>query len=425
MEENILFKSHLIQDLPTHREFNRGFSQNTLIRIICLVWVIFCTLYMLTAMDTLYAVYVYLGVLVLWGVIAMIGWLVNRKGNIHYKRALSANFGQPPSQDFHFTDTAILSVKDGQPLPGGILYDQVKRVVETKNLLLLILPYRQAVIVSKANLEGGTQKEFLDFLRGKCPRWKRGKVAAGRLCRVLNWVWGITIAITAIVAICNFPGIEVSKRLDGAAINTMSYEQVAEKLEPLGITGFDESMFGELDYYYSEYYTGLDYGYFHKSADLLAWVGMGDYDGDSGVWTPSSNGVFSPDYEPWIQETMYTDFLRGLDAMDPDTLEITDITEDTAGLDPKDWRGVITLSFTLDGDPHQLRLNSPGPWLDETAMMQIADIINTLDENKQLYFADDEGSGLLIFYRDAAWAEEFTRITGMHLVPDPSMLYGY
>ena len=242
---------------------------------------------------------------------------------------------------------------------------------------------------------------------------------------MLSWIWGIIIAITAIAAICNLPGIEVSKRLDGAVLNTMGYDQVAEKLEPLGITGSDEMMYEDLDYYFSEYYTGLDYDYFHKSADLLVWLGMGDYDEDAGIWTPSANGVFAPDYEPWNQETMYTDFLRGIGAMDPDTLDITDITEDTGALDEKEWRGVITLSFTLDGQAYELRLNSPGPWLDETAMMQIADIINALDEGKQLYFADDEGSGLLIFYRDAAWAADFTRITGMPLVSDPGMLYGY
>ena len=206
-------------------------------------------------------------------------------------------------------------------------------------------------------------------------------------------------------------------------MNSMGYDEVAEKLAPLGITGSDEMMYEDLEYYFSEYYTGLDYGYYHKSADLLVWVGMGDYDDNTGVWTPSANGVFAPDYEPYTQETMYTDFLRGIDAMNPGELEITAITEDTSQLDAKQWRGIITLSFTLDGHSHELRLNSPGPWLDETAMMQIAEVVNALDEKKQLYFADDESSGLLIFYRDAAWAEDFTRITGMSLFQDPSLIY--
>lgn len=425
MEENILFKSYVVHDLPVNREFNTGYSQSVPAYTFGRIILILCTVYFCFLMDHLAAVYNYLLLLALWSIVLLVKWLATRNGSIHYKRSLNSNFGKPTRQDFHFTDTAILPVNEAQTLPGGILYNQVMRVIETKNLLLLILPYRQAIIVSKTNLEGGTREEFLNFLRSKCIRWKRGKVSTGRLSRVLNWIWGITIVITAIAAICNLPGIEVSKRLDGTVLNTMGYDEIAEKLEPLGITGSDEMMYEDLEYYYAEYYTGLDYSYFHKSADLLAWVGMGDYDEDSGIWTPSSNGVFSPDYEPWTQETMYTDFLRGIDAMDPDTLEITDITEDTSGLDVNDWRGVITLSFTLEGQPQQLRLNSPGPWLDETAMMQIADVINALDEDMQLYFADDEGSGLLIFYRDAAWAEEFTRITGMDLVSDPGVFYGY
>lgn len=425
MEDNILFKTHVVQDLPTYREFNQGYSHSTPTFSISRIFTILCTIYFCTLMDSLVAVYGFLIVLAMWGVIGLIQWLANRGGGVHYKRMLSANFGKPQTQDFHFTDTAIIPVNEAQTLPGGILYNQVKRVVETKSLLLLVLPYRQAVLVSKANLEGGTQEEFLTFLRGKCVRWKSGKVSKGKLGKVLNWIWAVCLVITAVAAICNFPGIEVAKRLDGAVINTMDYEEVAEKLEPLGITGFDEIMYEDLDYYYSEYYTGLDYGYFHKSADLLVWVGMGDYDEDAGTWTPSANGVFAPDYEPWTQETMYTDFLRGISAMDPDTLEITDITEDISGLDEKEWRGVITLSFTLDGQPHELRLNSPGPWLDETAMMQIADVINALDGSRQLYFADDEGSGLLIFYRDEAWAVEFMRITVIPLFTDPEMIYTY
>lgn len=57
-------------------------------------------------------------------------------------------------------------------------------------------------------------------------------------------------------------------------------------------------------------------------------------------------------------------------------------------------------------------------------MLDIAKRINALDENKQLYFASDEGTGLLIFYRDSAWAQEFMRITQVPLFPDPNLIHG-
>lgn len=423
MEENILFKSHVVQDLPTYREFNRGFARTGTAHTISRVVVILCTLFFAAGMDSLVYVYGFLALLALWSVVGLVQWIASRGGSVHYKRQLSANFGKPPAQDYHFTASAILPVSEGQNLPGGILYNQVQRVYETKNLLVLVLPYRQAVLVGKDSLEGGTQEEFLNFLRRSCMNWKHGKVGKGTAARVLTGIWAVCIAVTAVLAICNLPGIEVFDRMNGAVVNSMSYAEVAEKLEPLGITGSDETMYEDLEYYYSQYYTGLDYDYYHKSADLLAWVGMGEYDEDTGDWTPSANGVYSPEYEPYTLETMYTDFLRGIDAMNPGELEITNITEDISRLNQEEWEGTIRLSFTLDGQALELELYSPGPWLDADAMLEIANVVNTLDENKRLYFADDEGSGLLIFYRDTDWAVEFMLVTQLPLFDDPNLLY--
>ena len=175
MEDNILFKSHIVQDLPTYREFNRAYTQSAPSFVLGRMVLILCTLYLCFQMDNLVSVYSYLVLLILWAIIGLIQWIANRGGSIHYKRQLSNNFGKPPVQDFHFTDTAILPVNEEQTLPGGILYNQVRRVIETKKLLILMLPYRQAVLVSKPNLEGGTREQFLAFLRRTCSQGYPGQ----------------------------------------------------------------------------------------------------------------------------------------------------------------------------------------------------------------------------------------------------------
>ena len=423
MEENILFKATTLYDLPTYREFTRGYNNAMVRPNICrVIFILYSLLYCLKFGDTLY-LYTYIGTIALCAVLFIILRFVNRKGNLGYRRYITAHFGKPVEQTFEFSDTGVHFGAKGNDQDGGFLYDQVKHVVETPNLLVLIIACRQAILIRKDNLEGGTTEDLLNHLRQVCTGWRSRKVRREIPGKILQKILLAVVAICLALAVCRFPGVEVFHRMNGSVINTMGYDEIAEKLEPLGITGSDEEMYRELEEVYGYYYRGTGYGDFLKSTDLLCWLGMGQWDDVDGPWTPSSNGVFAPSIESYSPETMYSNFLRGVTAMVPGALEITDISQDNSRIDPEDWCGTIVLSFTLDGQRHTLELDATGNWLDMDALARIGDIISASDSDKSLYFADDESAGLLVFFRDAAWASEFTRITRIPLYTDPNDIW--
>ena len=108
--------------------------------------------------------------------------------------------------------------------------------------------------------------------------------------------------------------------------------------------------------------------------DLLLGLGLGDYDYDTGEWTPRSRRVYAFDAEIFDIEQMYTLFLQGIQAIVPD-ITITDIHEDLSGMTnalvdfgdgthpPTD--GKRTVSFVCNGHAYSTVLDSYGDWFNE------------------------------------------------------------
>ena len=104
---------------------------------------------------------------------------------------------------------------------------------------------------------------------------------------------------------------------------------------------------------------------------LLAELGMGDYDYESGEWTPTSNQVYAFDAEVFDIAQMYTLFLKGIQSIVPD-IEITDVKEDLSGMTEEmsssEESGEMTdgtrgISFLCNGHPYAIELISYGDWI--------------------------------------------------------------
>lgn len=424
-ETDYMFKTQVTQNLPTYREFNQGYTESNRIVPICRIITIAAIIYYISNFDSAIFTYLYLILSAVFLIIYLIQTISNRNGNIHYKRMLNNNMGQPIQLETHFTEDGIQSYDVNLERRGANSYDQILWAFETKNLIVLMMKYRQGLMVNKNTLTGGSREEFLEFLKTHCPNWKSKKVRKGIFGRIVNRTLAVVLIMGILLAICCLPSVQLFPRLFGQITNNMTYLEIAEKLEPLGITGATAEMQTELDEYYGEFYTGLNANYYNKATDLLAWVGAGTYDEYTWEWTPSSNGVYWQDMEVWDVSCMYTDFLKGIAALNPGELSFSEITEDHSEVDYENWTGTIHLSFHLNYQKHEMDIPFDGDWISLEALSEIAKIVQAESNENQLYFASDEGQGILVFYRTPDWAKEFTAITRIHLYEDANALWYY
>ena len=111
-----------------------------------------------------------------------------------------------------------------------------------------------------------------------------------------------------------------------------------------------------------------------SAADLLLGLGLGDYDYDTGEWTPRSGEIYAFDAEIFDVDRMYTLFLQGVQAIVPD-IRITDVREDLSqmtdemtvpedGLHPP-TDGKRAVSFLCNGHAYSKELDSYGDWFNE------------------------------------------------------------
>ena len=126
---------------------------------------------------------------------------------------------------------------------------------------------------------------------------------------------------------------------------------------------------------------------------LLAELGMGDYDYESGEWTPTSDQVYAFDAEVFDIEHMYALFLKGIQSIVPD-IEITDVKEDLSGMTEEmstsEESGEMTdgtrgISFLCNGHPYAIELTSYGDWMNPEIIDFMNDMLEKENCPKQLH----------------------------------------
>ena len=125
----------------------------------------------------------------------------------------------------------------------------------------------------------------------------------------------------------------------------------------------------------------------------LAELGLGDYDFESGEWTPTSNQVYAFDAEFFDIEHMYTLFLKGILSIVPD-IEITDVKEDLSGMT---WEMTTTeetgemtngtrgISFLCNGHSYAIELTSYGDWINPEIIDFMNDVLEKENCPKRLH----------------------------------------
>ncbi len=210
-----------------------------------------------------------------------------------------------------------------------------------------------------------------------------------------------------------------------------SHAETVEALRALGIRVPDETV--------QEAETGLEemltmmaqYGFPRSEQPwdfpllLLDILGWGDYDYDTGEWTPTSNDVYAFDAEIFDIGWMYTLFLQGIAAIVPG-FDCTEVTEEIDEWDEDEIRkraalsggwqaeGTTKVSFVLNGHRYERALNFYGDWFNTDAIDWVNEVLTAEGFTGQIRTYFDGGQGLILFYGDDAFARQLDKI-----IPEP------
>ena len=138
---------------------------------------------------------------------------------------------------------------------------------------------------------------------------------------------------------------------------------------------------------------------------LLLNMGMGDYNYETGEWTPTSSQVYAFDAEVYDIEHMYTLFLQGVQSIVPDVV-ISDIQEDLSQMTDEmvpsetvEWMGTDgkrSVSFLCNDHRYSIELESWGDWINTGILDFMNDVLEKEGCPNRLHVISDDMDQLVI-----------------------------
>ena len=420
-----IYTAEAVLTAPVHNEFNISYLHTRKYRVV-LHFLYILALVLLVADSRRNQFFVIFFAVFFW----IEAILHNRKGgNIQYKRTIAANNGKPFSQSYQFYEDRVDCHNLYTNADVTYQYDKFLSLIDTKNLLVLLMNYRLCLVIEKSKVAGGSPDELTNFLLDHCARIKSRKVKKVNFGKWVHRVLLVVAAICFLLAILNLAGLHMPDLLSGRLHNNMSYQEMASELEPLGITITSQTIeeLETFDREYAEEY-GVDYyrdnPYASKIIDLLYWEGSGITDPETYQWTPSRSGIYWSDMEVMNVDTMYSDLLTGIAAMDEELI-LSEVREDYSRVNMEYGTGTVSVTFALNGRQAQLSANFDYDWLDIDVLREIGYLLAEDDLDKDLYFAFDEGQGFYLYYGHHAHIGSLNRKTGLdfQILSRDSLLY--
>lgn len=425
MPEKYRFRFQTILDLPTYREFFQlsyyTSSINMILRIVSVLmaWLLaflFRNSYPRFSLIFYPAIFLFSFAAVHFS---------GRKGGPGYRRMLVANAGQPQQSTTFFCEDGIFEYNQYGAQTVAVSYEDVRSIAENDTLYLLVLPHNLAITVCKDSVTSDLGGDPISFLLWRCTKLKHRKVRTETPGKVLHWGAAAMMILMLIMGIFNISPFRQLEIPGQQLRNDLSYQQIAAQLAPLGITVSDSTI-AELEEYDRDYAAeyGEDYYAYggSKAADLLYWEGYGLYDEETWKWTPSTSGVYTFDTEVWNVESIYTDFLTGLKAMDPE-LNFTNIREDYSQANLEEGTGTIAVSFDWKGKHYDLTADYFYDWFDSDFLKEMGNIIAT--EGGQELFVHYDGQCCLLYYGTREQLRQLESMIGLRFDPANSPFLFY
>lgn len=402
MEEQSRFRSDFYYDLPAFQEFNKllnhSMGRTTFMNLLTMLSMLF----LLTQLDNTITLMVTLILSIYFLLYHLFRYVRGRDGGVTYQQILRSNDDSIPHQIVTFGEEGIRS---RNPRTGNDIldtYESVRYLMESENLLVLVTDQRMCHIVDKRFISGGSLEELIAYLRQRCPRLQK-KIKNGKLGRIVS----IALLVTAFLGLIlgGYVLLRHSGRTGGHMSNDLGYREMAQELKTVGIVISDRTI-QELEAYDAEYarengdyYTANEGAV--KIQDLLYWEGSGIYDQETWEWTPSESGIYWFDTEVWNAGAIYTDFLRGVDALSGD-LTFTGVAEDYSAVDLEEGTGTVTVSFHYLGEAYSFEARYEYDWFDTEMLTKLGRVLASDQKPENLWYAYDGGQGICLYYGDQA-----------------------
>ena len=424
MEDTKHFQSDMKYELPTYREFQKLNIQAHLRNTIMYFSVALCLLFLIFMLRYATRPVTLLLLSLLWLGIHLHQWRRNRSGGVEYKRLIRSNNGLPPEIRVIVEETGIKTLNLSSTQEVSTPFSALRYLMESKNLLVLVDDLKMCHPIDKRNLEGGSAEELTAYLKQNCPKMKK-RIRKGNLGRVAQYLCIVICVLALLVSLAYL--LKIPEKLSGQLHNSMTYQQMAQELEILDIH-ISYQTIQELEAYDAEY--AAEYGDYYKDnpraskvLDMLYWEGAGIYDSETGLWTPSSSGVYWFDMEVFDVSRMYTDFLMGVDAMDEE-LTFSGISEDYSSVNWETGTGIATVSFDYCGKTYHINASFDQDWFDPLVLTHVARILDQHTTPEKLWFTYD-GQALFLYYGTTEQAEALAKKTGaIWLDPVNNPIYG-
>ena len=409
-----IYKSEFLHDLAGHKEFTRSFNDANRLRTFLLLFYSIFGLWVIPYFTISSVVRYFL----IFALVFLITYLVTnpKKGDIQYKRMLQVNNGEPVHQTQYFTETGVHCINSINGNRANFAYDQFRYVIESKNLLILVMQHRSCLILDKRSIQGADTQTLFDFLKENCPKLKGKKPRKTILGKCIRLLFITVLTIGSIWALLNLPGFSLMDRIYGRLDNSMTYHEMAEELAKLDIVISDQTI-EEMEAYDAEYLSANGSDYYkdayrgQKAADLLYWEGSGVYDEKSQDWGPSTSGIYWQAYEAWSTDAIYTDFLVGLSAMNEE-LTFSRIEENRNPDKIELGTGTVTFSFDWNHQRYTLEAIYSNNWFDTSMICQIGKIVDS--DTHQLYVCHNQNDGMLLYYGSEEQCRKLNRITELN-----------
>ena len=150
---------------------------------------------------------------------------------------------------------------------------------------------------------------------------------------------------------------------------------------------------------------------------------MGQYDYETMEWTPSESGLYWFDLEVMNVDTMYSDFLRGLDYMDK-AQTFANVSYDYSHVNIESGQGIITVSFDYWLQHYELEANYNYDWFDTDMLYHLGRILAADEDPKDLWMTLD-GQGVLLYYGTEESKDLLVKKTGIDFFDCVTMRMGH
>ena len=180
--------------MGTLREMNVGglyIGRHGTATFVITIWLILCyMLWLWIDSDSFYSYFIPLFFAAYVGI-----KLYEIYGKRYYKRLVVENGGAEPKYVQTFDENGINFLNVIQDSKRTYSYSAIRRIGETKNLLLLIMEQELILVVDKRTLEGGTSEELIDYLFVKCANLKKKKLYTRKRLYVRGAVLGVLMLL--------------------------------------------------------------------------------------------------------------------------------------------------------------------------------------------------------------------------------------